>query len=89
MKLVFLDAATMGDDLDLSVFSQFGSLEIFDNTLPEEVISRIRDVDIVLVNKVKYDKTSMDMATNLKLILLQPPEWTLSIWNMQGKKAFR
>ena len=68
MKLVFLDAATMGDDLDLGVFSQFGTLEIFDNTLPEEVISRIRDVDIVLVNKVKIDKTSMDMATNLKLI---------------------
>ncbi|MFA5444198.1 MAG: NAD(P)-dependent oxidoreductase [Bacteroidales bacterium] len=68
MKLVFLDAATMGDDIDLSPFEQFGSLTVYHNTLPQEVIPRIAEADIVLVNKVKIGREHMEGAKNLELI---------------------
>lgn len=68
MKLVFLDAATMGDDIDLSPFEQFGTLTVYYNTTPAEVIPRIATADIVLVNKVKINKESMQAAKELKLI---------------------
>ena len=68
MKLVFLDAATMGDDIDLSPFEQFGTLTVHYNTAPREVIPRIAQADIVLVNKVKIDRESMQATKELKLI---------------------
>lgn len=68
MKLVFLDAATMGDDIDLSPFEQFGALTVYHNTLPQEVIPRIAEADIVLVNKVKIGREHMEAAKELKLI---------------------
>ena len=68
MKLVFLDAATMGGDIDLNPFRQFGDLTVYDNTQPQDVIPRIELADIVLVNKVKLGKTQLQAARNLKLI---------------------
>lgn len=68
MKLVFLDAATMGGDIDLDPFRQFGDLTVYDNTQPQDVIPRIEQADIVLVNKVKLGKTQLQAARNLKLI---------------------
>lgn len=68
MKLVFLDAATMGDDIDLSPFEQFGTLTVYYNTTPAEVVPRIATADIVLVNKVKINKEAMQAAKELKLI---------------------
>ncbi|HQB23955.1 MAG TPA: hydroxyacid dehydrogenase, partial [Bacteroidales bacterium] len=68
MKLVFLDAATMGGDIDLNPFRQFGDLTVYDNTQPQDVIPRIEQADIVLVNKVKLGKTQLQAARNLKLI---------------------
>jgi len=68
MKLVFLDAATMGGDIDLAPLRQFGELTVYDNTRPEEVIARIEKADIVLLNKVKLGKAQIQAAGNLKLI---------------------
>lgn len=70
MKLAFLDSATMGQDLDLSPFSQFGELTVYDNTLPSEVAARIADVDIILVNKVKLSDSQLDEAKKVKLICI-------------------
>ena len=68
MKLVFLDAATLGRDIDLEVFDQFGDVTIFDKTLPEERIERCQDADIVITNKVVIDREVMDACERLKLI---------------------
>ncbi len=68
MKLVFLDAATMGGDIDLGPLRQFGDLTVYDNTQPIDVIPRIEQADIVLVNKVKLGKMQLQAARNLKLI---------------------
>lgn len=68
MKIVCLDAKTLGDDADLSVFTQFGTFEAFDASTPDEVISNIGDAKIILTNKVMITKETMDACPNLGLI---------------------
>lgn len=68
MKLVFLDAAMMGGDIDLTPLKAFGELTIYNKTQASEVIERIAHADVVIVNKVKLGKPQMDAAKHLKLI---------------------
>lgn len=67
MKIVCLDAATLGG-ADLSLFKNFGEFEVYDLTPKEEVVTRIKDAQVVMINKVIIDKEVID-NTNLKLIL--------------------
>jgi glycerate dehydrogenase len=66
MKLVFLDAKTLGD-VDLSKFSEFGEVEIYQTTKKEETLDRIKNADIVFTNKVVIDKEIMDKS-KIKII---------------------
>ena len=50
MKLVFLDVKTIGDDLDLSPFDQFGEVVKYSFSAPSEVPGRIQDADVIIVN---------------------------------------
>lgn len=68
MKIAILDASTLGDDIDLTVFKDFGYLEIYPVTSSEERIERVRDKNIIITNKVVIDKEVIDNAPNLKLI---------------------
>lgn len=68
MKISMLDANTLGSDLDLSPFEQFGELKIYDYTEPENVARHIDDSDIIIVNKVKINESNIASAKNLKLI---------------------
>ncbi len=68
MKIAILDAKTLGDDIDLSVFEQFGDVFIYPTTKPEETIDRVKDVDIVITNKVIIDRNVIDSAKKLRLI---------------------
>ncbi|MDL0089528.1 D-2-hydroxyacid dehydrogenase [Campylobacter gastrosuis] len=66
MKIVCLDAATLGD-VNLDVFAKFGEFVSFDMTNPSQTISRLSGADVVITNKVLITKEVMD-ATNLRLI---------------------
>ncbi|MFN8255807.1 MAG: D-2-hydroxyacid dehydrogenase [Bacteroidales bacterium] len=68
MKLVILDALTLGNDLDMSCLNDFGKFESFPLTPKDETLSRIIDADIVITNKVILGKNEIEKATNLKLI---------------------
>lgn len=67
MNIVILDANTLGN-ADLSIFKKFGSLEIFQSTLPAKRIERIGSHEIVIVNKSVIDKEVIDACPNLKLV---------------------
>lgn len=67
MNIVFLDRATLGEDIDLSIFEKFGTLKIYDITESKETLQRVKDADIVVTNKVVIDKTIMEKS-NIKLI---------------------
>lgn len=66
MKIVCLDASTLGD-VDLGVFNKFGEFISYDKTKPSDTIGRLNGADVVITNKVLITKDVMD-ATNLKLI---------------------
>lgn len=68
MKIVFLDAQTMGDDIDLSLFKSFGEFHTYETTSPEECVAHIADANIVLTNKVVINASTMDACPNLQLI---------------------
>ena len=69
MKIVCLDAATLGSDVNLDIFGQFGEFVSFETTAANERIVRLKGVDVVITNKVVIDKETMD-ASNLKLICI-------------------
>ena len=69
MKIVCLDAATLGENVDLSVFKKFGEFISYQKTKSEEVVPRLKGVDVVITNKVVINKAVIDV-TNLKLICI-------------------
>ena len=68
MKITILDKKAMGEDLDFSIFSSLGSVEIFDTTLPEQAQPRTCESDIILTNKVKITAELMQNAKSLRLV---------------------
>ena len=69
MKIVFLDAATMGN-VSFEPFERLGDFVCYDSSTPEEAKERVKDVDVLLINKVLVDKELIDSAPNLKLICI-------------------
>lgn len=72
MKAAFLDFATVGsDELDVSPLSDLTQdFEVYDNTAPVEISSRIDGVDIVYINKARMTREVIEGAPSLKLICL-------------------
>lgn len=68
MKLVFLDKKTIGEDMDFSRFAELGDVVEYDFTRPEEVPERVKDADILIVNKVPVNRQTIHTAENLKLV---------------------
>ena len=67
MKIVFLDAATMGE-ISFEPVAVLGELVCYDSSTPQEALERVSDCDVMIVNKVKVTPELIDAATNLKLI---------------------
>ena len=68
MKTVILDGATLGDGLDFSCFDKYGDTIVYDMTPTDMIAERIKDADIVVVNKIKLNESNLGSANNLKLI---------------------
>ena len=68
MKIVFLDAKTIGEDIDLSEFEQLGEVVKYGFSTPEEARERTRDADVIVLNKVEINEHSIGEAKNLKLV---------------------
>lgn len=66
MKIVFLDALTLGD-VDFDKFKELGEVVIYQTTKEKETLNRVKDADIVITNKVVIDKYIMDNS-NIKFI---------------------
>ncbi len=68
MKIVLLDTATMGSDMEFSCIEKLGECVKYENTLSGEVAERIKDADVVVINKVQLGREVLKEARNLKLI---------------------
>lgn len=71
MKIVILDGATAkGKELDFDFLNQFGDVTYYDTTSNEDVLSRAKDADILVINKIVMDKDMLAECKNLKLITI-------------------
>ncbi len=71
MKIKFLDAATLGNDLICEIPKLFGGLGeviIRSSTMPHKVEAAIADSDVIIVNKLKLNASNLKSAGSLKLI---------------------
>lgn len=68
MKIVFLDASTLGDDIDYSQFERLGEVVRYPFTSSEEAPARVTDADVLVVNKVLVNEQTISGAENLKLV---------------------
>lgn len=67
MKIVFLDAGTMGTSSLAPIESQ-GELVAWPNSTPEESVARVSDCDVLIVNKIKVNDRLLDAAPRLRLV---------------------
>ena len=70
MKIVFLEAETLGADVDLSKFYDLGEVVLYPRSNPEENDKRIAEADIIVVNKIPMNEDTLSLANNLKLICI-------------------
>jgi glycerate dehydrogenase len=69
MKAVFLDAKTLGDGVDLAPIERVtGELVRHDSTSADEVTSRLKGFDTVLVNKVVLTREHLEANPQIKTI---------------------
>lgn len=68
MKIVFLDALTLGEGIDLSRFKELGEVEIYGSSTEEEIKERLADCNVAITNKLKLNKNNLENAKELKLI---------------------
>ena len=67
MKIVFLDAATMGD-ASMDEIAALGEFVCYSSSTAEQARSRAADAEVVLLNKVIVDKAFLDACPKLKLV---------------------
>lgn len=72
LKAVFLDYASLDqNDLDSTPLNAaFAELQLYDATTPEQVLPRLADADVAIVNKVVLNAESIAQLPKLKLILI-------------------
>lgn len=68
MKIVFLDVKTIGEDIDLSGYEALGEVVKYDFSTPEQALERTEDADVIILNKVEINESSIGKAKNLKLV---------------------
>lgn len=69
MKIVILDRATLGFDIDVDIFKTLGEVTSYDVTFANQTKQRVKDADIVITNKVVVAKEEMQ-DSNIKLICI-------------------
>jgi glycerate dehydrogenase len=67
MKIVFLDAISMGD-ASLEEIAALGQLTCYPSSTAEEARERVKDADVAILNKVIVDQAFLDAAPRLKLV---------------------
>ena len=70
MKIIVLDAATLGCDIKekaYEIFGKFGEVDMRETTTLDQVPMAVKDADVLIVNKIRLG-SNLSGAKNLKLI---------------------
>ncbi|WP_192037078.1 D-2-hydroxyacid dehydrogenase [Halomonas sp. YLGW01] len=69
MKAVILDAASLGDDIDLSpIRAEVDTLMVHATTEPKDCLARLEGASVAIVNKVVLDAETLEALPSLELI---------------------
>ncbi|MBQ2248949.1 MAG: hydroxyacid dehydrogenase, partial [Clostridia bacterium] len=68
MKITVLDAATLGADVSMEVFSPFGEVTVYETTSPDEVALHAAGAEVLLLNKVRLNAENLRDCHELRLI---------------------
>ena len=67
-RIAVLDAATLGDDLDLSCFREVGDLTVYRETTVHSAAEHLAGAQIAVLNKVRLSAEILSQASDLELI---------------------
>lgn len=67
-KIVMLERDNVGADIDLSYFENLGELTIYGTTDYDQVVERIGDAEVLVINKIPMNEATLKEAKNVKLI---------------------
>ena len=70
MKIVVLDAMTLGSDISLKPITDLGDTVIYDNIANENIQDALKDADVCVTNKKILNEKNLSACNNLKLICL-------------------
>ncbi|MHA3080464.1 2-hydroxyacid dehydrogenase [Acinetobacter sp. ANC 5502] len=72
LKAVFLDYASLDqNDLDFTpLHAAFAALQLYEATTPDQVLPRLADAEVAIVNKVVLTAETIQQLPKLKLILI-------------------
>ena len=68
MRIVVLDVKTLGEGVVLDALEAVGNLTSYPLTAPDEIADRIKNADVVIVNKIRLNESNLHGAKHLKLI---------------------
>lgn len=70
MNIVILEGNSLGHDLDLSVFQKLGELTVYAQSTPEDTPEKVKDADIIIVNKIPMNEKTLKDASHVKMIAI-------------------
>lgn len=70
MKLVFLDRKTLAPEITLRTPTFEHHWQIHENTTPHQVLERLQDADIAIINKVRLNADILTQLPRLKLVVI-------------------
>ena len=70
MKIVALELMNIGYDIDISKFDSFGEFVKYDLTTKEQIYERCVDADVIIINKLPINETTIGDLKNLKMVMV-------------------
>ena len=68
LHIVVLDRSSVGEDVSVEPLKKYGEVTFHMTTKDEEAAERVKDADIIIVNKTPMNADTLDGASHLKLI---------------------
>ena len=70
MRITFLDAETLGNDLSVEAFRALGEVTVYPNTAPHEIASHAKGAEVLVLNKARINERTLGENTTLRLICI-------------------
>ena len=84
MKIAVLERNSVGTDIDVTRFEDFGEVTYYRNTVAADTAEKVKDIDIIIANKAPMNEETLKDAPNVKLIC--EFALTILIWSTAGKE---